>query len=167
MISLISLLEIINILVPYPNIFLWIAAAIADTVAVNRNSVKILLANDFNTFFLKGNPVFSNGFKSLPKNPPHCPIFCNWVFDNFLSADEQLAKALQSFETCILVNSRLCSLFSSLKSPTAVDDSFKVTSIPFLIPDFNLLSSALDNFTFKVLYLSHFILHSLYYIKTK
>ena len=54
---------------------------------------------------------------------------------------------------------------SSLESPTAVDESFEVTSILLFIPDFNLLSSELDNFTFKVLYLSHFILHSLCYIK--
>ena len=45
MISLISLLEIINILVPYPNIFLWIAAPVTDTVAVNPNGIKTPLAN--------------------------------------------------------------------------------------------------------------------------
>ena len=29
---------------------------------------------------------------------------------------------------------------------------FKVTLVPFFIPDFNLLSCELDNFTFKQLY---------------
>ena len=42
--------------------------------------------------------------------------------------------------------------FLILESPTPFDKSFKVTSVPFFIPDFNLLSCELDNFTFKVLY---------------
>ena len=42
-------------------------------------------------------------------------------------------------------------LVSSLDSPTAFDERFKVTSVPFFIPDFNLLSCKLDNFAFKTL----------------
>ena len=61
-----------------PNIFLWIAASVADT-ALNLNGIKTLLANGFSTFFIKGNPVFSYGLKSLPKNPPDYPISWNWV----------------------------------------------------------------------------------------
>ena len=57
----------------------------------------------------------------------------------------------RSFETCVLVNNNLCrKLFSSLESPTIFDSSYKVTSVPFFIPDFNLLSCELDSFTFKV-----------------
>ena len=44
----------------------------------------------------KGNAVFSNGPKSLPKNPPDCLILCNWVFDNFVLADELLTKTKTS-----------------------------------------------------------------------
>ena len=33
-----------------------------------------------------------------------------------------------------------------------LDEKFKATSMPFFIPDFNLLSCELDNFTFKLLY---------------
>ena len=44
------------------------------------------------------------------------------------------------------------------------DDRFKVTSVPFFISDFNLLSFEIDNFTFKVLYLVTFYQ---YYIKKK
>ena len=58
------------------NSFLWIAASITDA-ARNLNGFKTLLANGFNTFFIKGNPVFSYGLKSLPKNPPDCPILWN------------------------------------------------------------------------------------------
>ena len=68
-------------------------------------------------------------------------------------AEELFAKALRSFETCVLVNNNLCGkLFSSLELSTTFDEIFKVTLIPFFIPDFNLLSCELDNFPFKVLY---------------
>ena len=56
---------------------------------------------------IKGSPVFSNGPKSLPKNPPACPMLCNWVFDNFILDKILLAKALRSLETCVLVNNNL------------------------------------------------------------
>ena len=64
MTSFITSLEIINIVVP-------------DLDAVNPNGTKTLLANGSGTFLIKGNPVFSNGPKNLPKNPLDCPILCN------------------------------------------------------------------------------------------
>ena len=68
--------------------------------------------------------------------------------------DESFAKALQSLETCVLVNNNLCGkLVSSLEFPVKFDERFQVTSVPFLIPDFNWLSCELDSFI-----LSHFIL---------
>ena len=54
----------------------------------------MLLGNGFKTFFIKSNPDFNNGSKSLPKTPPDCPILCNWFFDEFILADELFAKAL-------------------------------------------------------------------------
>ena len=89
MISFICYLEVINVFRfvklegrPDSNIFLWIAATIADAAtAVDPNGIKTLLANILSTFSIKGNPVFSNGLKSLPKNPSDCAILCNWVFD--------------------------------------------------------------------------------------
>ena len=175
-ISFISSLEIINVVLPDPNIFLWIAASIA--AAVNPNGIKMLLANGLSTFPIKDNPVFSNGPKSLTRNPPDCPVLWSWVFDNFIQADEPYGKALRSFETYVLVHNNLWGklfsllesptgkLFSLLESPTIFDEIFKVTSVPFFIPDFNSLSCKLDNFMFKVflyfmfkiLCLSHFIL---------
>ena len=82
-----------------PNIFLWIAASVANTTAVNRNGTKTLSAYGLSTFFIKGNPDFSNGPKILPRNLPNCPILCNWVIDNFILAEELFVKALRSFET--------------------------------------------------------------------
>ena len=61
-----------------------------------------------------GNSEFSNGPRSLPKNSPDFPILCNWVFDNFILAEELLAKALKSLETCVLVNNKLCGKLFSL-----------------------------------------------------
>ena len=54
------------------------------------------------------------------------------------------------FETFVLVNNNLCGkLFSSLESPTTFAESFENTSVQFFIPDFNLLSCEIDNFTLK------------------
>ena len=44
-ISFISSFEIIAVVTPDPNIFLWIAASAADVAAVNSNGIKTLLAN--------------------------------------------------------------------------------------------------------------------------
>ena len=101
MISFISLLDIINVVVPGPNIFLWIAASDADAAAVNLNGIKALLANGLDTFFIKSNPVFSNGPKGLPKNPPDCPILCNWVFDNFILPGEPFASFTKPRNLCV------------------------------------------------------------------
>ena len=128
MISFISSFEIINVVTPDPNIFLWIAASVADAAAVNPNGIKRLLASGLSTFFIKGNPVFSKGPKSLLKNPLDYFTLCNWVFDNFMLAEELFQKALWSFEIYLFVNNNL---FSSLETPTIFDESFKVTSVPF------------------------------------
>ena len=145
MISSLFPLEIINVLLPDPNTFIRIAASVlaaaAAAAAVTSNDVKTLLANGLNTFLIKGNPNFSNGPKRLPKSPPDCTISGNWIFDNFILADETFAKALRSFKTSVLVNNNLCGkIFSSLESSITFDESFKVTSVPLFIPNFNLLS---------------------------
>ena len=77
MISFISSLEIISAVKPDPNIFLGIAAYVADTAAANPNGIKLFSANGLSTFPIKGNPVFINGPKILPKNPPDCIILSN------------------------------------------------------------------------------------------
>ena len=54
---------------------------------------------------------------------------------------------------CVLVNNNLCGkLYSPLELPITFDEKFKVTSVPFFIPDFNSIACELDNFTFKVFY---------------
>ena len=68
------------------------------------------------------------------------------MFGSFILVEELFAKALQSLKTCVVVNNNLCGkLFLSLVSPTRFDESFKVTSVAFFIPDLNLLSYELDN----------------------
>ena len=74
-------------------------------------------------------------------------------FDTFTLAQEPFSKALRSLEPFVLLNNNLCEkLISSLVLPIAFNKRFNVTSVPFFIPDYNLLSCELDNFTFKVLY---------------
>ena len=47
------------------------------TAAVKPNGIKTLLANGLITFFINGSPVFNNGPRSLPRNPPDCIILDN------------------------------------------------------------------------------------------
>ena len=89
----------------------------------------------------------------------------SWVFDIFVLADEAFATALRAIETCALVNNNLNEkLFESLELQIIFYERFKVTWIPFLIPDFNLSSWKLDNFSFRVLY---WVILFWYYIKAK
>ena len=110
---------------PDPNIFLLIAVSVAAAAAVNLNGIKTLLANVLSKFPIKGNPDFGDGPKSVPKNLRDFPILCNWVFDNFIWAEEFFGKTLWNFETCVLVINTLCgNIFSSLKSPTTFEEVF-------------------------------------------
>ena len=123
------------------------AASIVDAAAVNPIGINKLLANGLSIFSIKGNPVCSNGFKSLPKRR----LF--------------YANEFESSETCVLVNKNLWGkLFLSFESPTRIDKFFKVISVPFFIPESNLLSCELDNFTFKAL---HRVILYWFYIKSK
>ena len=40
----------------------------------------------------------------------------------------------------------------ALESPISFDERFRITSVPFCIPDFNSLGCELNNFTFQVSY---------------
>ena len=81
-------------------IFLFIAASAADAAAVRPS-----IPNGLITDFSKGNPDSNNDAKNL-KNQRSC-ILVNCTFDNLISVDVGLAKALQRFATCLLVNSNL------------------------------------------------------------
>ena len=132
---IISSFKIINLGIPNLNVFLWIAASVAYAASVNPNGIKTLLANGLSTYPIKDKPVFSKGPKRLLGNPHDYPVLCNWVFDNFILAnDEPLAKALLIFETRVLVNSNIC----EKSFPSLVN--FNDTLVYFFIPNFNLLS---------------------------
>ena len=97
--------------------------------------------------------MFRNGHKSLRRNSPNCPILCNWGFDDFILAEKLFAKSLWNLKICVLVNNNVCrKLFLSLQLPITFEERFKVTSVTFLIPYFDLLSCELGNFTREVLY---------------
>ena len=77
--------------------------------------------------------AFINGFSlnEKCKNPPDCIILDNWVFENFILADEPFAKILWIFETCGSGSNNLCAkLVSLLEFPVKFN---KVTSVPFLL----------------------------------
>ena len=56
---------------PILRFFLCIPASAADAAAGYPKGIKTLLANGL---IIYGNLVFSNGPRSLPRNPPHCII---------------------------------------------------------------------------------------------
>ena len=92
---------------------------------MNPNGIKTLLATGLSTFPIKGKPLFSNGPRSLSRNPLYCTILENWAFDSLILANESFPNALWSFKTYVSVNNNLCGkLFSSLESPTTFDESF-------------------------------------------
>ena len=99
-----------SLCLPDPKDFLCIPASAADAAAVNPNGIKTLLTNGLITVFINGNPAFSNGPRSLPRNPPDCIILDHQVtrvFDSLISADELLEKTLRRFATCLLVTNNL------------------------------------------------------------
>ena len=63
--SIISSFEITKVVVPEPYICFLTPASIAELADVQPNNPSGFMT-DFNT----GNPVFNNGPKILPKNPP-------------------------------------------------------------------------------------------------
>ena len=99
---------IINVIMPDPKIIFGIVTSVADIAASHHYGIKTLLANGFSKFFVKHKPVFCNIPRNLPKNPTDWLILDNWVFDEFILAEEPFAKALPILETCVLVNYNLC-----------------------------------------------------------
>ena len=84
--SFVSSFDIISVvdearLCPDSKIFLCIPACAADTAAVNPRGIKMLLANVLITFFISGNPGFSNGPRSLPRN---CILIVSYQITEFM-----------------------------------------------------------------------------------
>ena len=102
---------------------------------------------------VNGNPDLSKGQSNLPKNPPDCIIFDNWVFKNLISADELFEKALEILETFLSVNNDSCrKLASSLEPLIMLGENLNTTSVSFFIADINLFSYEFDNFVLNLLY---------------
>ena len=68
--SFISSFGTIEVVVPEPSILFCTPASAADAAGVNPNGIKKLLAYGLITFFINGDPVFNNGPRILPRNPP-------------------------------------------------------------------------------------------------
>ena len=81
--------------------------------------------------------------------------FSPLVVDNFTSASKLFARTLQISGTCLSVSNNLCgNLVWSLEWPIKFDEKFRIFSVAFFVSDFNILSYALDNFNFKLLFLN-------------
>ena len=92
MTSFISSFEIINVVIPDPNIFLYIAASVPDAAAINPNGIKTLLANGFNTFLLTAIQFLVMVLKFYPKILLIFLLYATEYFNNFILAEELLYK---------------------------------------------------------------------------
>ena len=70
-----------------------------SAAAVDPNYIKTLLANGLSTFFINSEPIFINGPRSLPRNPPNCIFLEIWVFDSFMLVNKLFAKTLRRYVT--------------------------------------------------------------------
>ena len=66
MISFISSFEVISVVMSDPNIFLWLAASVADATVVNTNVTKTILASGW-SFLLKASQFLIMVLKVYPK----------------------------------------------------------------------------------------------------
>ena len=110
--------QIIIVVIPEPKICFHVLASSADVSVVSLNDIKTLLSDVLRATFIKGYPDFSNGWRTLPRNPPKRTILDSWFFDNFTLVDELLGNALQILKTCLSVNNNLFGKFVSLLEPS-------------------------------------------------
>ena len=76
--------------------FFSITASDADTAALNV--IIKLLADGLITLLIQSNLFFNNVPKSLTRNLPNYTILNNWVFDNFILADDLFTESLWNIE---------------------------------------------------------------------
>ena len=106
----------------------------AEAAAITPNGISTLFVKGLSTFFINGRLAFSNGPRSLPRNPPDCIILD--IFDNFESFNELFPKALRRLVTCLSVNNKLCGeLVASV--PVTPDDNLRVIPFAFFAADLN------------------------------
>ena len=80
--------EFINVVVPDPKIVLGIPASAAYAAVVNLNGIKAFLSNGVSMFFINGEPFFSNGARTLPRNSPVCTVLDSLFFCNLRLVDK-------------------------------------------------------------------------------
>ena len=106
--------------------------SLSDTFLLNKSSALLgILPATLEEF--AGSKIL--GLKILD---PYCIILENWVSENFLLADEPYAKALQIFETFVLVNNIFCGkLISSLEFPIVFIFSLYLYWIHYIVTLFS------------------------------
>ena len=122
------MISFVNVNVFFPNLRIFLCVPVSSADA---------LRNSLSTFFIKDKPVLSHDLRSLPRNSPDWTVLDSSTFDIFLLVDELFAKASPRHKTSLSVNNYLCEkLISSFESPITFNERFKVSSVPFFIPDF-------------------------------
>ena len=109
----ISFISLFVRLIPEPvtllKLFLPIILSPVSTKRLVSSSLGALFFNSFtNEFFIEfpGDDIISliieaNILGGPNRYPPKCTILDNWVFEDFVLADETFAKDLQIFKTCV------------------------------------------------------------------
>ena len=94
------------------------------------NLLSINLGND-------SNPLISGSVISYRAYSPDWIVLDNWVFQNFILADEPFAEALRILENRVSVHKNLCGkLVLSLELPVKFNERFKVISVSYFIAGF-------------------------------
>ena len=136
---------------PDPNIFSCIPVS-AAAAAVNYKGTKPIFVNGLITYFIRGNLVFSNGPRSLPRKTFDCIILDNCVFDSLIFVDDLLVKVLRRFATCLIVNEENGREKLVSSSPIIFLNNLKSIPDSLFVADSPLLSCEFDSFTFKLEY---------------
>ena len=96
-------------------------------------------------------PILQAGnIKGKGKNPPKCNILDYWVFDYSILVREPLKKPYKASKPVFqltIIYVELWIIYGKL--PISFEESFKVTSLLFFVPDFSLLSWELYNLHLK------------------
>ena len=135
--SSIFLFDEISVFVPDPKIILCIPSLAVLTAAVNPYGINPLLIKGVSTIFINGNSTFTNGPRSLPRNPSDSIVLDTWVFDNFMNLNVPFMRTLQRPATCLSVNNELCGKVVS-SVPIISDANLIFMPVACFAADFNL-----------------------------
>ena len=90
-------MEDINVVIPDPKIFFWIAVFVADAAAVNSNGKKMILANGLSTFFINDKSAAISCLRKLINPPSRLLLFLVVPFYKIALFSKDLINFMRSF----------------------------------------------------------------------